>query len=73
MTHWQKLIKRYVQDKKICNCGRAYETLHKDGAILGGKKIDNWACAGGCQAAQFNAKEYVAKQVLNELKSAEVL
>jgi hypothetical protein len=67
MNHWQKLIEMYADDKKICNCRRAYYTLYKNSAWLGDKQIDSWKCKGGCGSAQMIAQDYVAKQVLKSL------
>jgi len=49
--NWKKLIKRYKTDKKICNCGESY--TNKEGQ-----------CPNGCSANQYEAKEYVATEVV---------
>jgi hypothetical protein len=72
MNDWQKLIEIYADGKRICNCRRAYSTLRVNGAWLGEKRVDHWACEGGCGSAQMIAQDYVAEQVVKELKLAEM-
>ena len=65
MSYWQTLIREHATpEKRVCNCGNAYETLHPNGALTPEGPIDAWKCAHGCSAAQIDAREYIAKRVL---------
>ena len=77
MTAWETLIKRYKGKKTICNCGQAYYTNCGEASIFDVKKgkwitiQDAPICKNGCSANQLNAKEFIAREVLKELKRLE--
>lgn len=68
IDRWQTLIRRYCPEgSRVCNCGDAYETFCPAAtktAMRGGEWIDSWGCAGGCSAAQIEAREHVARCVI---------
>lgn len=65
---WSEIIKRYADDKPICNCGEAYYTPCGHGIDAQGKRrTDMLACQYGCQANQYGVKNYIARRVLEEL------
>lgn len=61
---FKELVKKYADDKPICNCGQAYLTACGQGCTLEGYTL---VCKAGCSAAQIDAKDYVAKRVLQDL------
>jgi len=63
-TAFQKLIIKYAGNKKICNCGNAYEKPCGEGFINGEYRTDVSICEYGCSANQDMAREYVAEEVL---------
>jgi hypothetical protein len=66
---WRKLIKRYANGKPLCNCDEAYYTpCGKGYDETGARRDDMLACEWGCQANQHAVKDYIAGQVLTELK-----
>ena len=56
--HWQELVKRYADGRKICSCGEAY-------ADAQGR------CPYGCSSNCISAKHEIAEKVLKELKLQE--
>lgn len=72
MSAFKQLVVRYANGRQICNCGDAYLTNCGKGYILGdhGSRYveDLPVCRYGCSANQITAKEFIAEQVLKELK-----
>jgi hypothetical protein len=59
---------------RVCNCRQGYETLRPASAKLcmrDGQWVEVWMCPSGCSAAQFAAREHVARQVLKDLARGE--
>lgn len=71
MTAWNDLIRRYANGQQICNCGEAYYSPCGAGAVMENgrwvSKTDMPACKHGCSANRLDAKDYVARCVLNEI------
>lgn len=67
MTDFEQLIIRYADGRDICNCGQAYYENCGEGMIDGERRYNIKACRFGCSSNQINAKDYVAKRVLEEL------
>lgn len=54
--HWQELVKRYADGRKICNCGDAYAD-------------SQGMCQYGCSSNLISAKHEIAEKVLRELQN----
>ena len=70
--YWGKLIERYADGRKPCNCGQAYYTNCGTAHIFGpsgGVKVihDNPICKDGCSANMIRAKFEIAKRIYKEL------
>lgn len=57
---FKRLILKYANGRKICNCGSAYRNAEGN-------------CKYGCSANQIFAKEYVAKEAEKEIAALEIL
>jgi len=64
VTSWQKLVLHYSRGRKICNCREAY--AGKVEGYQDGRRIQMWGCPNGCGANQIDAREFVAKKVIDE-------
>jgi hypothetical protein len=65
--NFNKLIVRYADGRKICNCGEAYQEPCMRGIKDGVERCDLMGCKHGCSANQIEAKEYIAKRVISDL------
>lgn len=58
---WKELVAHYADKKhQICNCGLAYYSKIRTPDL-------QWACKGGCDAARYDAKEYIAERAIHDL------
>ena len=65
-AYWGKLIERYADGRKPCNCGQAYYT-NCGTARIGDRVIhDNPICKYGCDANILDAKFEIAKRIYDE-------
>ena len=70
MTAFEKLIVRYQDDLKLCNCRQAYELECPGDGVCGlclPHAKDHTYCLHGCSTNQLQAKEHVAKRMLKDL------
>ena len=64
--NFEKLIERYSEGRKICNCKQAYYTNNGHARINGVDVYDYPVCDHGCSSNQIRAKEYIADRVVEE-------
>lgn len=63
--YWKELIKKYADGRPVCNCGDAYYTPCGVGIDRDGRhRTDMLACNHGCGANQYEAKEEIAKKIV---------
>lgn len=68
MSDFKKLIVKFADGRKICNCGEAYLSPCASGIDREGRnRTDMLACKDGCSVNQINAKEYIASRVVELL------
>lgn len=67
IEYWKQLVKKYADGKPICNCGDAYYTPCGEGIDAEGRhRKDMLVCNHGCSWNQFDAKEQIAKKIVEE-------
>jgi hypothetical protein len=67
MTDWEILVERYAEGRPICNCRQAYYSPCGEGIVNGERRSDLLVCKHGCSANQLDARDHVAKCVLDRL------
>lgn len=69
--HWKALIEHFADGKEICNCRNAYYATDGDYQIDKGSgwetHHDGRYCPNGCNANQYDAKEYIAKIIIEDI------
>jgi hypothetical protein len=67
---WEQLIEMHADGRPICNCGEAYYSPCGVGIDKNGNhRTDMLTCQYGCSANLIEAKEYIAKRVLQAIKA----